>query len=119
MSSVAADVVIVVHFAFVAFATLGGLLVMRWPRVAWVHLPAVGWATYVEWSGAICPLTPLENHLRAAAGLATYGGDFIDRYLMPVLYPAALTRDTQLWLGAALVAINVAAYVLAWRSRDA
>jgi len=105
-----ADLIVAVHFAFVAFATLGGLLVMRWPRAAWAHVPAVLWAAYVEFSGAICPLTPLENRLRAAGGLPTYEGGFIDRYIMPLLYPAGLTRETQLWLGIALVGINVTAY---------
>jgi hypothetical protein len=116
VSSLAADIVVVVHFAFVAFATLGGLLVARWPRTAWLHVPAVAWALYVEWSGTICPLTPLENRLRAAGGQPTYEGGFIERYLMPLLYPVGLTRDTQFWLGAALVGINVAAYVVAWRA---
>lgn len=117
VASLAADVVVALHFAFVAFVALGGLFVWRWPRVAWVHLPAVAWGAYVEFSGSICPLTPLENRLRAAGGLATYEGGFIDRYIMPILYPVGLTRDTQLWLGVALVGINVAAYVFAWRRR--
>jgi hypothetical protein len=113
----AADVVVALHFAFVAFATLGGLLVARWPRIAWLHLPAAAWGVYIELSGAICPLTPLENRLRAAGGMPTYEGGFIDRYVMPILYPVGLTRDTQLWLGVALVGINVAAYLFAWRRR--
>jgi hypothetical protein len=117
VASVAADLVIVLHFAFVVFATLGGLLVLRWPRLAWLHLPAAAWGVYIEWSGGICPLTPLENRLRAAGGMPTYEGGFIDRYLTPILYPAGLTRDAQLWLGAALVGINVAAYLFAWRRR--
>jgi hypothetical protein len=117
VATLAADIVIVLHLAFVLFATLGGLLVARWPRVAWIHLPAVAWALYVELSGTICPLTPLENRLRASGGLPTYEGGFIDRYIMPVLYPAGLTRETQAWLGVALVGINVAAYVFAWRRR--
>lgn len=119
VASLAADAVVLLHFAFVVFAALGGLIVARWPRVAWLHLPAAAWAAYVEFSGAICPLTPLENELRAAAGLATYEGGFIERYLMPLLYPVGLTRNTQFWLGTALLGINVAAYVFAWRRRSA
>ncbi len=114
LAVITADLVVALHFAFVVFATLGGLLVMRWPPVAWAHVPAALWAAYVEFSGTICPLTPLENRLRAAGGLATYEGDFIDRYVMPLLYPVGLTRDTQLWLGIALVGINVAAYWFAF-----
>jgi hypothetical protein len=117
VAPLAADVVVALHFAFVAFVALGGLLVWRWPRLAWLHLPAVAWGAYVEFSGSICPLTPLENRLRAAGGLPTYEGGFIDRYVIPILYPVGLTRDTQLWLGIALVGINVAAYVFAWRRR--
>jgi hypothetical protein len=117
LASVAADLVVVLHFAFVVFAALGGLLVLRWPRAAWVHLPAAAWGAYVELSGTVCPLTPLENWLREGGGLPTYEGGFIDRYLMPLLYPAGLTRDTQVWLGVALVGINVAAYVFALRRR--
>jgi hypothetical protein len=115
VSTLAADLVVVVHFAFVLFATLGGLAVARWPGVAWLHAPAVAWAVYVELSGGLCPLTPLENRLRAAGGLPTYEGGFIDRYVMPILYPAGLTRDAQLWLGIALAGVNVVAYAIAWR----
>jgi hypothetical protein len=114
---ITADLIVALHFAFVVFATLGGLLVMRWPRVAWAHIPAVLWAAYVEFSGTICPLTPLENRLRAAGGLPTYEGGFIDRYIMPLLYPAGLTRETQLWLGIALVGINATAYWYAFGRR--
>jgi Protein of Unknown function (DUF2784) len=117
LPSVAADLVVVLHFAFVVFAALGGLFTLRWPRIAWIHLPAAAWGAYVEFSGAICPLTPLENRLRAAGGLPTYEGGFIDRYLMPLLYPAGLTRETQLWLGVAVVGINVAAYWFAFGRR--
>jgi hypothetical protein len=117
VAPLAADVVVALHFAFVVFVAGGGLLVWRWPRLAWVHLPAVAWGAFVEFSGSICPLTPLENRLRAAGGLPTYEGGFIDRYVMPILYPVGLTRDTQLWLGVALIGINVAAYVFAWRRR--
>jgi len=117
LAVITADLIVVLHFAFVVFATLGGLLVMLWPRAAWVHVPAVLWAAYVEFSGSICPLTPLENRLRAAGGLSTYEGGFIDRYIMPLLYPVGLTRDTQLWLGIALLGINVTAYWFAFGRR--
>lgn len=118
LAVIAADLIVALHFAFVLFASLGGLIVMRWPRVAWAHVPAALWAAYVEFSGTLCPLTPLENRLRAAGGLPTYEGGFIDRYIMPLLYPVGLTRETQLWLGIALVGINVTAYWFAFgRSR--
>ncbi|HZF27226.1 MAG TPA: DUF2784 domain-containing protein [Steroidobacteraceae bacterium] len=105
-----ADLTVLVHALFILFAVCGGLLVLRWPRVAWLHLPAVTWAAFVEFSGRICPLTPLENHYRELAGQAGYAGDFIDHYLMPVMYPAGLTRGAQFWLGLGVLVINLTAY---------
>ena len=108
--------VVALHLAFVVFVMLGGALVLRWPRVAWVHVPCVAWAVFVEWSGRICPLTPLENALRRRAGLDLYSGDFIAHYVFPVLYPEGLTRETQWAIGAGVIAVNAAAYGwIAWR----
>lgn len=112
-----ADLVVFLHAAFIGFALLGGFLVFRWPRAAWFHLPAVWWGAAVEWFGWVCPLTPLENELRRAAGMAGYSEGFIERYVVPVVYPAALTRDVQVALGAALIIANVAIYFVAWRCR--
>lgn len=119
MHSLLADLVVLAHFAFIVFAALGGLLVLRWPRAAWLHLPAVVWGVGIELSGRACPLTPLENRLRAGAGEAGYGGGFIEHYLLPVVYPPALTRDVQLLLAAALALANAALYLHAWRRRRA
>ena len=107
-----ANLIVAIHFAFVLFVVLGGLLALRWPRIAWVHVPAVVWGALVEFTGWICPLTPLENRLRAAAGETTYRGDFIAHYILPVLYPNGLTRQDQLMLGALALAINVAIYTV-------
>ena len=107
-----ADVVVVIHLGFVLFVVAGGFLVLRWPRVAWVHLPAATWGVLVEWSGWICPLTPLENWLRAHGGAAGYAGGFVEHYLVPVLYPASLTRGIQVLLGATVLVVNVIAYAL-------
>ena len=112
-----ADLVLVVHFAFILFVVLGGLLVLRWPGVRWIHLPAAVWGAIVEFSGSVCPLTPLENALRAQAGEAGYAGDFVSRYVLPTLYPAGLTRSAQLILGAIVVGLNCAVYVWVWRRR--
>jgi hypothetical protein len=114
-----AALVVAVHLAFVVFATLGGLLALRWPSVAWVHVRCAVWAAFVEFSGRICPLTPLENALRRRAGLELYSGDFVANYIFPVLYPEGLTRDVQILVGAFVVALNVAAYgwVIRQRSR--
>ncbi len=117
MSGWLADLVVVVHFLFIAFVAGGALLLFRWPRVAWVHLPAAAWGVFVEWSGRICPLTPLENALRRAAGEAGYGGGFVERYLLPVIYPAGLTPVVQLWLGAFVLVLNVGIYAVWWRRR--
>ena len=107
---IAADAVLVLHLAFIVFAALGALLVVWRLRFVWLHVPAVAWAVWIEVSHGICPLTPLENSLRRAAGQAGYSGGFIDHYLVPIIYPAGLTPTHQLWLAAALVAINVVLY---------
>jgi hypothetical protein len=108
--SVLADLTVLLHAAFMLFAVFGGLLALRWVWVACVHLPAVLWAAFVEFSGRICPLTPLENHYRALAGENGYAGGFIEHYVLPVIYPAALTRNIQLWLGLGVLAINLLCY---------
>lgn len=92
------------------FVLLGGFLAWAWRPVIYAHVPAALWGIYVEWSGRICPLTPVENALRSAAGLQPYGGDFIARYVLPVLYPEGLTRDAQFVLGMIVVAVNGVAY---------
>ena len=108
----AADAVLVVHFLFVAFVVAGGALVFRWPKLAWIHLPAVVWAALVEVNGWICPLTPLEVSLRKAAGESGYAGDFIEHYLVALLYPEGLTRTMQMAFGGLVVLINAAVYFL-------
>lgn len=119
MYSALADAVLVLHFAFVLFVALGGLLVLRRPRIAWVHLPTAVWGVAIEFGGWICPLTPLENRLRELAGESTYHGDFIARHLMPVIYPEGLTREAQLALGFAALVGNGAIYALVARRRRA
>jgi len=114
---VLADVVLVLHLLFVAFVVAGGLSVLRWPWMAWLHLPALAWGATVEFTGWICPLTPLENLLRRSGGEAGYQGGFIEHYLMPVLYPAGLTRDTQLLLGLGLAGVNLIVYLLVFIRR--
>ena len=113
----AADAILVSHLAFVLFVVFGALLLLRWPRLAWLHIPAVVWAAFIEFSGTICPLTPLEVALRQRAGQAGYGGGFVDHYVVSLLYPEGLTQNTQAMLGAVLVAINAAIYIVAFRRR--
>ena len=110
-----ADLVLVVHLAFVIFVLCGGLLVVKWRWIARLHLPAVVWGAVVEFSGWVCPLTPLENWLREQAGETGYRSDFVAYYLLPVLYPDDLTRDVQLMLGTAVLAINISVYGWLWR----
>ena len=112
-----ADVVLLVHAAFVVFVVLGGLLALAWPRAAWVHLPAALWGVLVELLGWVCPLTPLENWLRRRAGESGYEGDFLARYLLPLLYPEGLTPGTQLVLGLLVIAVNAAIYCAVFRRR--
>ena len=108
----AADLLVLIHFGFILFVFLGGLLVWRWPRVMWLHLPAMAWGALIEFVGFICPLTPLENRLRMAAGADVYAGGFVDRYITPVVYPEGLDRSTQLVLGTLIILINLAVYTL-------
>lgn len=107
-----AEVVVLLHFAFVLFVACGGLLALWWPRVIWLHAPAVAWGVLIEFAGWVCPLTPLENRLRRAQGEAGYEGDFIAHYILPVLYPDGLTRQHQLLLGGLALSFNLAIYVL-------
>lgn len=110
-----ADLVLIVHLAFVVFVMCGGLLVLKRRWVAWLHLPAAVWGAVVEFTGWICPLTPLENWLREQNGETAYRSDFISQYLLPVLYPGDLTREIQWLLGAGVVLLNTAVYWWLWR----
>jgi hypothetical protein len=112
-----ADLVLLVHAFFVAFVVLGGLAVLRWPRIAWVHLPVVAWGAGIEFMGAVCPLTPLENHWRRLAGEQGYGGGFVEHYLLAALYPDGLTRGMQVALGLVVLAVNAAIYGYIWRRK--
>ncbi len=105
-----ADLAVLLHFCFVLFVVLGGFLVLRWFRYAWLHLPVAAWGALIEFQGWICPLTRLENRWRRAAGERGYEGGFVEHYLMPVLYPDGLTRKVQILLGLLVIAINVAIY---------
>ena len=107
-----AGAVVVLHLGFVLFVAAGGLLVWRWRRLAWAHLPALAWGVWIELSGGICPLTPLENDLRRLGGEAAYCGDFVGHYLLPVLYPEGLDRGIQAALAAGVLALNAGVY---WR----
>ncbi|MGA7982467.1 MAG: DUF2784 domain-containing protein [Chromatiaceae bacterium] len=109
--ALAADLLVLLHAAFILFVALGGLLVLRWPRLAWLHVPAALWGALIELHGSIvCPLTPWENALRQAAGEAGYAGGFVDHYVVPLVYPLGLTRDMQVWLGVLVLVVNGLAY---------
>lgn len=114
-----ADFVVLAHLAFILFVLLGGLLALRWRRTPWIHLPAVAWGAAVELFGWFCPLTPLENRLRQASGSAGYAGGFVERYLVPIVYPEDLTREVQLALACLVVLVNAVVYLTVWRVRRA
>lgn len=113
--ALAADTVVALHVAFVLFVALGALAVMRHAWMAWVHLPCAVWGVLIEFAGWICPLTPLEIRFRELAGQAGYEGGFIAHYLLPLIYPAGLTRSVQLVLGGLVIAVNLVLYFVAWR----
>jgi hypothetical protein len=112
-----ANAVLALHGAFVLWVGLGVIAVRRWPGLAWVHLPAVAWGVWIEWTGAICPLTPLEQRLRRAAGQQGYDGGFIEHYLMAAIYPEGLTPQIQWAIGAGILLLNACAYAALWRRR--
>jgi uncharacterized protein DUF2784 len=113
-----ADLVVGIHFVFVLFVVLGGLLVLRAPWVAYVHVPAALWGAAIEFGGWVCPLTPLEHWLRGKSGNAGYTGGFVEHYILPLLYPSALTRTVQIVLGLLVLAINLAVYGYLIRRRQ-
>jgi hypothetical protein len=116
---VLADLVVVIHLLFIVFVVLGGLLVLRWRWLAAVHVPAALWGALIELAGGICPLTPIENALRDAAGASGYTGGFVEHYLLPVVYPPALSRAVQLALAAVVVAVNATVYGRLWSTARA
>lgn len=107
-----AELTVLLHFLFVIFVAAGGLLLLFWPRLVYLHLPAVLWGIYIQFSGGYCPLTPLEKYFRQLAGMQTYEGGFINQYLMPIIYPRGLTHEIQIAIGIGLIFINLAFYGL-------
>ena len=110
-----ADALVAAHLAFIVFVVVGGLLVLRRPGWAALHLPAVAWGAFAELTGTVCPLTPLENSLRRDAGEAGYAGGFIEHYVIPLLYPGTLTPRLQIAFGLAVIVVNLAVYAFVWR----
>jgi len=115
--NVLAKAVLILHAAFVVFVLFGGLLALRWRRLPWWHLPSVLWVILIELNGWICPLTPLENRLREAAGAQGYSGGFIEHYLLPLVYPPGLTPGLQALFAAIVTGVNIVVYGLLWRTR--
>lgn len=113
----AADALVLLHGLWLAFTVLGALLVVRWPRVMWVHVPIVAWGAVVEFTGWVCPLTPWENSLRRLGGQEGYAGGFIERYVTAILYPEGLTREIQIGLGVGVLVLNAGLYWWVWRKR--
>lgn len=105
-----ADLVVLLHLLFIVFVIVGGLLALYRGRMVLLHLPAVLWGVYIEFSGNICPLTPLENHFSRLAGGQGYSAGFIDHYLLPIIYPAGLTHEIQIFLGVCVLAVNLFVY---------
>ncbi len=119
LARVLADLTLLLHLAFIVFVVAGGLLVLRWPRLAWVHVPAFLWGAAIEFTGGICPLTPLEVSLRQQAGDAGYSGGFIEHYVAGAIYPGGLSRTIQVAMGLAVLALNGLVYLRLWRRRAA
>ena len=105
-----ADMIVLVHLGFIVFVALGGFLVIKWHNIAFLHIPCALWGVLIAFGGWICPLTPLEMHFRKLAGIAGYDGGFIDHYVMPIVYPAGLTRGMQTAFGVTILAVNLIVY---------
>lgn len=113
-----ADIVMVTHLLFILFIVFGGLLVVRWPRVSWIHIPCALYGVLIEYIGWVCPLTPLENELRLEAGSQGYEGGFIEHYLLPIIYPSGLTETVQIVLGTLVIVVNAVIYgFVIWRRK--
>ncbi len=110
LQSATANFLTIVHLMFVLFVILGGLLLFWWPRTAFIHLPSLAWGVIIELNNWICPLTPLEQGLRRAAGEEGYSGGFIDHYIIPLIYPDGLTPEIQQMLGFSVLLLNVIIY---------
>jgi len=117
MYKLLADIVLLAHLSFIAFALAGGLLLLRWPRLVWLHFPAMLWVVFIEVTGWICPLTPLENYFRAMGGADIYHVDFIGHYLLPLVYPGGLTPAIQLLLAGGVILFNIISYTIFIRVR--
>jgi hypothetical protein len=116
LPGILADAVLLLHALFIVWVALGAIAVWRWPRLAWLHLPALAWGLWIEASGGLCPLTPLEDGLRQAAGLQGGGGSFVERHLGALVYPEGLTREAQWRLAGLLAVFNLGVYgAMAWR----
>lgn len=107
---IAADILVLLHLAFILFVVLGGLLVLRLQKLALLHIPAVLWGAFIEFTGRICPITPIEIRLRALSGGQDYSGSFIDHYIMALIYPPGLSTGHQYMIGALVLIINGALY---------
>ena len=112
LTSIAADLLVMLHLLFIIFVLLGGLLVTRWYWIALLHIPAAVWGALIEYQGWICPLTPMEQQLRKAAGEAGYEGGFIEHYILPIIYPDFLSREIQIGMGTVVIIFNLLVY--AW-----
>ena len=113
-----ADFVLVIHMLFIVFVVFGGLIVLKWYRIIWLHIPCVIWGALIEFFGWICPLTYLENYFRELGNANSYEGGFIQHYLIPIVYPSGLTTNIQILLGTGVIAINLIVYYFVWRNRQ-
>lgn len=109
-----ADLIVIIHFAFILFVVFGGLLVLKWRWLIWFHIPAVIWGALIEFAGWVCPLTVLENRLRFTDGV-DYASGFIEHYIIPIIYPSVLTREIQCGLGLAVLGLNCWFYLKLYR----
>ncbi|MFH1216954.1 MAG: DUF2784 domain-containing protein [Pseudomonadota bacterium] len=108
--TIVADIVVVIHLLFIVFVVAGGLLIFRRRWMLFLHLPAALWGALIEFSGWICPLTPLEQQLRRAASTSPYQGSFVEHYILPIIYPSGLTRELQIFFGITVICINLVIY---------
>ena len=105
-----ATLALLLHFSFILFVIFGAILILKFKKIIYVHIPAVTWGVYIELSHSTCPLTHLENFFLKKAGKDQYSVDFIENYIFKIIYPPALNYEIQTYLGVILIFVNLLIY---------
>ena len=111
-----ANLTLIAHLIFILFVVIGGLIFFIFPKIIYMHLPALSWGIYIELTNSVCPLTYLENWFLYKGEFTPYSNNFINNYLIPIIYPEGLTNEIQIYLGISLIVINILIYGLIYKN---